>query len=55
MKKFLNERQQSFQSPHASTFSNAMRKYLTNRENDIASSKEALKHAIDSVGGKIVL
>ena len=57
MKKFLNERQRnkSFQSPRAPAFSNAMKKYLTNRESDIASSRNALKAAIDTVGGKIVL
>ena len=57
MKNFLNERQRdkSFQRMRAPAFSNAMRKYLTNRESDIASSRNALKAAIDTVGGKIVL
>ena len=52
MQKFLNERQliKSFQMKPSAA--NAMKKYITDLENEIAWSKKALKAAIKSVGGE---
>ena len=53
MQKFLKEREQINAFKSKPLAANAMKKYITDLENEIAWSQQALNAAIMSVGGQI--